>query len=79
MNFNAINVTMFGVGIILLYSAIKDKSPKGVITDAFSQSSKSASKKPKTAQTTNGPGSTGSKSRSDFAQPYSPAPIYPSN
>lgn len=84
MNFNAINVTMFGVGVILLYSAIKGKSPKEVVQDAFKQSahaSKSAtgSSKAPHSKTTNGPGSTASHSRSDFTEPFPTPSVYPSN
>lgn len=46
MNFNAVNVTMFGVGAILIYCAIKDQSPKDVITNALKQSSAKSAPKP---------------------------------
>lgn len=39
MNFNAVNVVMFGVGAVLVYCAIKDKSPKEVVLDAFTSGS----------------------------------------
>lgn len=38
MNFNAVNVVMFGVGAILVYAGIKDKNPKEVVTNALSHS-----------------------------------------
>lgn len=35
MNFSLINVVMFGAGAILVYSAVKDKNPKQVVSDAL--------------------------------------------
>lgn len=81
MNFNAVNVTMFGIGAILLYSAIKDKTPKDVIANAFqSQKSNSGPRKAPHSPTVSGPaGSTSSKPRNNFAEPFSTPAVYPSN
>lgn len=80
MNFNAVNVTMFGVGAILIYCAIKDKNPKDVVTDAFSaskQTNKNAGKHPRAksgshnaADSAVNPDGTGTGAGLSFAQPF---------
>lgn len=38
MNFNTGNFVMLAIGGILIMSAVTDKTPKGLITDAFNKS-----------------------------------------
>lgn len=38
MNFNTVNVTMLGIGALLIYAALKDQSIKEVMSNAFTQS-----------------------------------------
>lgn len=37
MNFSVLNVTMFGIGAILIYAAIKDQDPRDVVLVALGQ------------------------------------------
>jgi hypothetical protein len=82
MNFNAVTVTMFGIGAILIYSAVKDTTPKEVITNAFaSQSAKPA----KSAGPSSNQNSANRSDRSNpgtpnnFEQPFATPSVYPSN
>lgn len=82
MNFNAVTVAMFGIGAILIYSAVKDTTPKEVITNAFTPKPKKSTKSASSATNQD------SANRSDrsnpgtpnnFEQPYIAPAIYPSN
>lgn len=65
MNFSLANLTVFGIGAILVYSAVKHKDPRDVVKEAFGKQAASApatpangapSAAPNTADSFHGPG-----------------------
>lgn len=70
MNFNLANVILFGVGAVLIYAAVKNESPKQVVTSAFGTSGNKAKANPKAKATQ--PHDVGPVTPTTYNSPYNP-------